>query len=164
MKLHEIAPAIGSNRAARRIGRGIGSGLGKTAGKGHKGQWARSGGGVRIGFEGGQMPITRRIPKRGFNNAFKKEYSIVNVGDLETNTLIENGQTITEEVLMGLGILSKSAEYGLKVLGDGELTKKLTVVAAKVAKSANDKIVKAGGTVTATVTEKWAKQLYPKKK
>ncbi len=126
MKLHTLAPAAGAVTPARRLGRGIGSGLGKTSGKGHKGQWARSGGGVRPGFEGGQMPITRRLPKRGFKSQFRAEYSIVNVGDLE---VFENGTVVTAELLKDLGLLSKIMPYGLKVLGNGELTKTLTVKA-----------------------------------
>ena len=144
MKLHTIAPAPNSKTSAKRLGRGIGSGLGKTSGKGHKGQWARSGGGVRIGFEGGQMPITRRLPKRGFTNIYKKEYSIVNVGSLEQ---FDNGTVVTAELLLETGILSKIENYGLKVLGNGELTKKLTVKANKFTESAKEAIEKAGGTV-----------------
>jgi len=144
MKMHDIAPAEGAKKEARRLGRGIGSGLGKTSGKGHKGQWARSGGGVRIGFEGGQMPITRRLPKRGFTNIYKKEYSVVNVGSLEQ---FDNGTVITAELLLETGILSKIENYGLKVLGDGTLTKKLTVKANKFTESAKEAIEKAGGVV-----------------
>lgn len=144
MKLHTLAPAAGAVTPARRLGRGIGSGLGKTSGKGHKGQWARSGGGVRPGFEGGQMPITRRLPKRGFKSQFRAEYSIVNVGDLE---VFENGTVVTAELLKDLGLLSKIMPYGLKVLGNGELTKTLTVQAKKFTKSAAELIEKAGGKV-----------------
>ena len=154
MKLNEMAPAIGSMTKAKRLGRGIGSGLCKTSGKGHKGQWARSGGGVRIGFEGGQMPITRRIPKRGFNNYFKAEYSIVNVKDLEANEAIVSGSEVTAEMLLGYGLLSKIEPYGLKVLGDGELTKSLTVKASKFTASAKEKIEKAGGTAFVIVNTK----------
>lgn len=144
MKLHNLSPAQGANTTEKRLGRGIGSGLGKTSGKGHKGQWARSGGGVRPGFEGGQMPLTRRLPKRGFKNAmFKKIYSIVNVSVLEQN--FENGETVNAEVLLNKGIISKIEEYGLKVLGDGELTKSLTVQANKFTESAAKKIEAAGG-------------------
>ncbi|MFI3228855.1 MAG: 50S ribosomal protein L15 [Bacillota bacterium] len=142
MKLHTLAPAEGAVTPARRLGRGIGSGLGKTSGKGHKGQWARSGGGVRPGFEGGQMPITRRLPKRGFKSQFRAEYSIVNVGDLE---VFENGTVITAELLKEFGVIRKIAPYGLKVLGDGEFTKSLTVQAKKFTKSAAEIIEKAGG-------------------
>ena len=146
MKLHNLTPAQGANTADKRLGRGIGSGLGKTSGKGHKGQWARSGGGVRPGFEGGQMPLTRRLPKRGFKNAmFKKVYTIVNVGVLEAN--FDNGAVVNAEVLKEKGIISKIAEYGLKVLGEGELTKSLTVQAAKFTESAAKKITEAGGKV-----------------
>jgi len=144
MKLHNLSPAQGANTTEKRLGRGIGSGLGKTSGKGHKGQWARSGGGVRPGFEGGQMPLTRRLPKRGFKNAmFKKVYSIVNVSALEQ--AFENGETVNAEALLNKGIISKIEEYGLKVLGDGELTKSLTVQANKFTESAAKKIEAAGG-------------------
>ena len=142
MKLHNMAPAVGAKKEARRVGRGIGAGIGKTSGKGHKGQWARSGGGVRPGFEGGQMPLTRRIPKRGFNNVFKKEYSIVNVGQLD---VFVDGTVVDAEVLEKAGILAKVEHYVVKVLGGGQLTKKLTVKAAKFSQSAKDAIVKAGG-------------------
>lgn len=144
MKLHDMAPAQGAKKESKRLGRGIGSGLGKTSGKGHKGQWARSGGGVRPGFEGGQMPLVRRIPKRGFNNYFKKEYSIVNVCDLEK---FNDGDVIDASVLLSNGVLSKVEAYGVKVLGKGELTKKLTVRANKFTKSAAEIIEKAGGKV-----------------
>jgi len=144
MKLHTIAPAAGSKTDAKRLGRGIGSGLGKTSGKGHKGQWARSGGGVRPGFEGGQMPLTRRLPKRGFTNIFKKEYNIVNLWDLE---YFEANTVINEQMLIERGILSKAQPYGLKVLGGGELTKPLTVQAAYVTATAKEAIEKAGGKV-----------------
>ncbi len=144
MKIHEISPAPNSKKAARRLGRGIGSGLGKTSGKGHKGQWARSGGGVRIGFEGGQMPLARRLPKTGFDNAWKKVYSIVNLGQLEA---FEDGAVVTAELLLETGILSKIEPYGVKILGNGELTKKLTVKANKFSSSAVEKIEKIGGKV-----------------
>lgn len=144
MKLHTIAPAPGAVTQPKRLGRGIGSGLGKTSGKGHKGQWARSGGGVRPGFEGGTMPLTRRLPKRGFKNAlFKKVYSIVNLKTLEEK--FENGAVVNAEALLQMGVLSKIEEYGLKVLGDGELTKSLTVQANKFTESAKKKIEEAGG-------------------
>jgi len=142
MKLHTIAPADGAVKSSKRIGRGIGSGHGKTSTKGHKGQWARSGGGVRPGFEGGQMPLTRRIPKRGFNNQFSVEYSIVNLGDLN---VFEEGTLINSEILLDKGIIVKLSVSGVKVLGDGELTKPLTIQAAKFSKSALEKIEKAGG-------------------
>ena len=142
MKLNNMAPAEGAKTPSKRLGRGIGSGLGKTSGKGHKGQWARSGGGVRPGFEGGQMPLVRRIPKRGFNNVFKKVYSIVNVSDLE---VFDNGTVVTAELLLEKGVLSKVEPYGLKVLGNGTLTKKLEVKANKFTKSAAEIIEKAGG-------------------
>ncbi len=142
MKLNNMAPADGAKTQSKRLGRGIGSGLGKTSGKGHKGQWARSGGGVRPGFEGGQMPLVRRIPKRGFNNVFKKEYSIVNVSALE---VFDNGTVVTAELLLEKGVLSKVEPYGLKVLGNGTMTKKLEVKANKFTKSAAEIIEKAGG-------------------
>ena len=146
MKLHTIAPAMGANTAEKRLGRGTGSGLGKTSGKGHKGQWARSGGGVRPGFEGGQMPLSRKLPKRGFKNGkFMKEYSIINVGIL--NELFADGATVNAKVLCEMGVLSKVEEFGLKILGEGELTKKLVVQANKFSESAKEKITKAGGTV-----------------
>lgn len=141
MQLHDLKPADGAVRNSKRIGRGTGSGTGKTAGKGHKGQNARSGGGVRIGFEGGQMPLVRRIPKRGFKNIFRKEYSTVNVSDLNK---FENGTTVDEELLEAAGLVS-SIENGVKILGNGELTAKLTVKASKFSKSAAEKIEKAGG-------------------
>lgn len=141
MKLHELSPAAGSTKEVKRIGRGHGSGNGKTAGKGHKGQNARSGGGVRIGFEGGQMPLTRRIPKRGFNNIFAKEYAIVNVSDLNQFT---EDTVVDAELLKAAGLIKKTCD-GVKVLSNGELTTKLTVKAAKFTKSAAEKIEKAGG-------------------
>ena len=144
MKIHELSPAVGARTSAKRLGRGIGSGLGKTIGKGHKGQWARSGGGVRIGFEGGQMPLARRLPKTGFDNNWKKVYSVVN---LERLNDFEDGTVITAELLLEAGVLSKIEAYGLKVLGNGELTKKLTVKANKFSKSAIEKIEKIGGKV-----------------
>lgn len=144
MKIHELSPAVGARTSAKRLGRGIGSGLGKTSGKGHKGQWARSGGGVRIGFEGGQMPLARRLPKTGFDNNWKKVYSVVN---LERLNDFEDGTVITAELLLEAGVLSKIEAYGLKVLGNGELTKKLTVKANKFSKSAIEKTEKIGGKV-----------------
>lgn len=142
MKLHELTPAADSNRPVKRIGRGHGSGNGKTAGKGHKGQNARSGGGVRIGFEGGQMPLARRIPKRGFHNIFATRYATVNVGDLEQ---FVEGTVVNEELLRAAGLIKKTENGGIKILGDGELTKKLTVQAAKFTAQAAEKIEKAGG-------------------
>ena len=141
MKLHELTPAADSNKAVKRIGRGHGSGNGKTAGKGHKGQNARSGGGVRIGFEGGQMPLARRIPKRGFKNIFATEYAIVNVSDLNKFT---DGTEVTTELLIASGLVKKVCD-GVKILGNGELTAKLNVKAAKFSQSAIEKIEKAGG-------------------
>lgn len=144
MKIQNLAPAPGAKTESKRLGRGIGSGLGKTSGKGHKGQWARSGGGVRPGFEGGQMPLIRRMPKRGFTNIFAKEYSIVNVGSLER---FEDGTVVNVELLLENGILSKVENYGVKILGNGTLTKKLTVQANKFTKSAVEIIEAAGGKV-----------------
>ena len=143
MKLHELSPAAGSAKAAWRKGRGTGSGNGKTAGKGHKGQNARSGGGVRPGFEGGQLPLYRKLPKRGFNNKFAKVYATVNVSDLNR---FEDGATVTLESLVNCGIVRKEYD-GLKVLGNGELTKKLTVEAKVFTASAKEKIEAAGGNV-----------------
>ena len=142
MKLHELHPAEGSTTAAKRLGRGVGSGLGKTAGKGHKGAKARSGGGKRPGFEGGQMPLYRRVPKKGFTNIFGTDYETINVEALEA---FENGTVVTEELLIEAGIIHNSKD-GLKVLGNGELTKKLTVKAAKFTESAKAKIEAVGGT------------------
>ena len=141
MKLHDLAPAAGSKFAPKRKGRGIGSGNGKTAGKGHKGQNARSGGGVRPGFEGGQNPLYRRLPKRGFNNPFRKEYAIVNIQDLNS---FAAGTEITPEVLLEKGIV-KNALAGIKILGNGELNVGLTVKASKFSQSAVEKIQAAGG-------------------
>ena len=143
MKLHELSPAAGSVTDVKRKGRGPGSGNGKTAGKGHKGQNARSGGGVRVGFEGGQMPITRRLPKRGFNNIFAKTYAIVNVSALNA---FDNGAVVGIEELLAKKIVRK-AEDGLRVLGNGELNKKLTVKANAFSESAKAKIEAAGGKV-----------------
>ena len=144
MKIHEMKPAEGSVRASKRLGRGIGSGLGKTSGKGHKGQNARSGGGVRPGFEGGQMPLIRQLPKIGFTNNFRKVYTTINVGELE---VFDNGTTITAELLKSKNIISKIEPYGLKVLGNGNLTKKLNVQAAKFTDGAAKKITAVGGTI-----------------
>lgn len=143
MEIHELGPAAGSKTTRRRVGRGIGSGLGKTAGKGHKGQKARTGGKIRRGFEGGQTPIFRRIPKRGFNNIFKIEYATINVGDLEK---FEDGVTVNMELLLKEGIIRKELA-GLKILGNGNLNKKLTVEAKKFSAAAKEKIEAAGGKI-----------------
>ena len=141
MKLHELAPAPGSVKEGYRKGRGPGSGHGKTAGKGHKGQNARSGGGVRPGFEGGQLPLYRKLPKRGFKNHFAVNYAIVNVSALD---VFNDGDTVNLDALMAKGIIKKSLD-GLKVLGNGEITKKLTVEASVFSASAKEKIEAAGG-------------------
>ena len=143
MKMHELGPAYGAKTKRKIVGRGIGSGTGKTAGKGHKGQKARTGGKIRRGFEGGQTPLYRRIPKRGFNNHFATEYTTVNVSDLER---FDNDTVVTMELLLSEGIVRKELD-GLKVLGNGNLTKKLTVVASKFSKSAEEKIQAAGGKI-----------------
>lgn len=142
MKLHELKPAEGSRKERNRVGRGIGSGNGKTAGKGHKGQNARSGGGVRPGFEGGQNPLFRRLPKRGFTNINRKEYAIVNLDALNR---FENGSEVTSELLLETGVVS-NAKAGIKVLGNGTLNVKLTVKAHKFSASAKEAIENAGGT------------------
>ena len=141
MKLHELQPAPGSKTKAKRLGRGTGSGLGKTSGKGHKGAKARSGGGKAPGFEGGQMPLMRRIPKSGFKNPFRKEYAIVNIGSLEQ---FEDGATVTIELLRAAGLVN-GLKDGVKILGTGDLTRKLTVQANRFTGSAKEKIEKAGG-------------------
>ncbi|MBR6965484.1 MAG: 50S ribosomal protein L15 [Clostridia bacterium] len=141
MKLHELHPAEGSTTAPKRLGRGSGSGLGKTSGKGHKGAKARSGGGKRPGFEGGQMPLYRRIPKRGFNNVFGTEYAEVNVERLEA---FEDGAVVDAKALLEARMIRKELD-GVKILGSGELTKKLTVKAAKFTASAKEKIEAVGG-------------------
>ncbi len=143
MKLHELSPAAGSKFDSKRIGRGHGSGWGKTAGKGHKGQNARSGGGVKPGFEGGQTRMSMRIPKRGFNNIFRTEYAIVNVSDLEK---FNDDVVVDIELLKASGLVNNE-KAGVKILGNGELTKKLTVKAAKFSEAAKEKIEKAGGKV-----------------
>ena len=141
MKISELSPAPGSVKETKRKGRGIGTGNGKTAGRGHKGQKARSGGGVRVGFEGGQMPLARRVPKRGFNNIFAKPLEFVNVSALNK---FEDGAVVDAQALLAAGILSKCT-YGVKILGNGELTKKLTVNAAAFSETAKQKIEAAGG-------------------
>ena len=143
MKLQELTPALGSTTAPKRLGRGVGSQLGKTSGKGHKGAKARSGGGKRPGFEGGQMPLTRRLPKRGFTNIFAKEYAIVNVSALN---VFDDDAVVTAEALMEKGLIKKPLD-GVKVLGGGELQKKLTVSVDKVTSSAKEKIEANGGKV-----------------
>ena len=141
MKLHELKPAAGSTTAPKRLGRGTGSGLGKTSGKGHKGAKARSGGGKRAGFEGGQLPLVRRIPKRGFTNIFSIEYETINVERLD---VFEDGTVVTPELLLQKGLIKKVRD-GVKVLGSGEVTRKLTVKASKFTGSAKEKIEAAGG-------------------
>lgn len=143
MKLHTLKPAEGSRQKRNRVGRGQGSGNGKTSGRGHKGQKARSGGGVRLGFEGGQNPLFRRLPKRGFNNINRKEYAIVNV---ETLNRFEDGTTVNPALLMEVGVV-KNELAGIKILGEGQLERKLTVQAAKFSKSAEQAITAAGGSI-----------------
>ncbi|AAP24183.1 50S ribosomal protein L15 [Bacillus tropicus] len=143
MKLHELKPAEGSRKVRNRVGRGIGSGNGKTAGKGHKGQNARSGGGVRLGFEGGQTPLFRRLPKRGFTNINRKEFAIVN---LSTLNRFEDGTEVTPELLLETGVISKLND-GVKILASGAVEKKLTVKAHKFSSSAKEAIEAAGGSV-----------------
>ncbi len=141
MNLHDLTPAAGSTQVGKRKGRGHGTGNGKTAGRGHKGQKSRSGYSQRIGFEGGQMPLARRVPKRGFNNIFAKPLEIINLSALNA---FEDGATVTAEALLAKGILNK-CEYGYKVLGNGKVTKKVTVVASAFSKSAKEAIEAAGG-------------------
>lgn len=143
MKLHELKPVEGSRKAQKRVGRGTGSGLGKTAGRGENGQNSRSGGGKRPGFEGGQMPLYRRLPKRGFTNIFAKQIVEVNV---ERLNIFENGTEVTEALLKEHGVISKTLD-GVKILGNGELTKSLTVKVSRFSKSAQEKIEAAGGKV-----------------
>jgi large subunit ribosomal protein L15 len=143
MKLHDLKPAVGATTAPKRLGRGTGSGLGKTSGKGHKGAKARSGGGKRPGFEGGQMPLTMRLPKRGFTNKWRIEYATVNVDRLN---IFEDGAVVSPVELIESGIL-KNVQDGVKILGNGEITKKLTVKANKFSESAKEKIEAAGGKV-----------------
>lgn len=141
MYIHELSPAEGSKKDVKRVGRGHGSGWGKTSGKGHKGQNARSGGGVRPGFEGGQMPLARRIPKRGFNNIFAAKMAAVNVSSLE---IFKEGTEVDAELLLASGLV-KNIDNGVKILGNGEITKNLTVKADAFSASAKEKIEKAGG-------------------
>lgn len=143
MKLHELSPVEGARHAKKRVGRGTGSGTGKTAGKGNKGQNSRSGGGVRPGFEGGQTPLFKRLPKRGFTNVNRKEYAIVNVEQLNS---FKDGETVSLELLVKAGLVKKEYD-GVKVLGNGQLEKKLTVKATKFSKSAEKAIIEAGGTI-----------------
>ena len=143
MKLHDLKPAVGATTAPKRLGRGTGSGLGKTSGKGHKGAKARSGGGKRPGFEGGQMPLTMRLPKRGFTNKWRVEYATVNV---ERLNIFEDGEVVSPVELVQAGIL-KNVQDGVKILGNGEITKKLTVKATKFTQAAKEKIEAAGGKV-----------------
>ena len=145
MKIHDLEPAIGAKIDTKRVGRGIGSGTGKTSTRGHKGQWARSGGGVRPNFEGGQMPMTRRLPKVGFNNKrFEKKYNIVNLDDFDS---FNDGDKVGLAELLASGKINKIAKNGLKVLGNGELKKKVEIVATKASKQAIEKIEKAGGKI-----------------
>ncbi|MGN1227327.1 MAG: 50S ribosomal protein L15 [Christensenellales bacterium] len=144
MNIHSLSPMEGSRTKYVRKGRGTGSGLGKTSGRGQKGQNSRTGGGVRLGFEGGQMPLHRRLPKRGFTNIFAKDYSIVNVGDLN---FVEDGAVIDEAFLFENRVIGKRGKDGLKVLGNGEITKNITVKCAKITESAKEKIEKIGGKV-----------------
>ncbi len=149
MRLHNLKPAPGSKHRKKRLGKGESSGLGKTSGKGHKGQKSRSGASIRPGFEGGQMPIYRRLPRKGFNNAqFKTNYAIINLADLETK--FDAGSTVNEESLRACGLV-KGVCDGVKLLGNGDLTKKLEVVVDKISASAKEKLEKAGGTVTEPV-------------
>ncbi|PLX47718.1 MAG: 50S ribosomal protein L15 [Desulfobulbaceae bacterium] len=146
MNLSNLSPSPGSRKPKKRLGRGHGTGHGKTSGRGHKGYKARSGSGVKPGFEGGQMPIQRRLPKRGFNNVFRNEYAIVNVRDLQK---MRSGSRVNRESLLKHGLIS-AADTQVKILGDGELTKKFTVEVDKVSKSAQQKIESAGGSVVAS--------------
>ncbi len=143
MKLHELAPAPGSRKVRTRVGRGLGSGLGKTSGRGHKGQNSRAGGGTRAGFEGGQMPLYRRLPKRGFHNKFAKEYAEVNISELNR---FEAGSVVDPVALIEAGVL-KNVRDGVRILGNGEITKSLSVIANGFTKSAQEKIIAAGGKV-----------------
>ncbi len=160
MNLHELSPAPGSTKRKKRVGRGNGSGWGKTAGKGHKGQKARSGGGVRPGFEGGQMPLARRVPKRGFNNIFALRFAAINVDALN---VFDDGAVIDEQALVEKGIVKKPYD-GVKILGGGELKKKLTVKTAKISGSAAEKITAAGGTAEEQKPRGEVVSKYAKKK
>jgi large subunit ribosomal protein L15 len=144
LRLNNLSPSTGARRQKKRVGRGQGSGLGKTAGRGHKGAKARSGGGVKLGFEGGQMPMHRRLPKQGFTNIFKTEYIIVGLSDLDT---FEAGTVVNREVLQNAGIIGKREQRQIKILANGEISKSLTVEADKVSQGARDKIIAAGGTI-----------------
>jgi large subunit ribosomal protein L15 len=144
LRLNNLSPSTGARRQKKRVGRGQGSGLGKTAGRGHKGAKARSGGGVKLGFEGGQMPMHRRLPKQGFTNIFKTEYIIVGLSDLDT---FEAGTVVNREVLQNAGIIGKREQRQIKILANGEISKSLTVEADKVSQGARDKILAAGGTI-----------------
>lgn len=143
LSLSNLSPQKGARKQKKRLGRGPGSGHGKTAGRGHKGYKARSGSGIKPGFEGGQMPLQRRLPKRGFNNIFRKEYAVVNVRDLDR---LEDGARVDRDALIAVGLI-KSKDSRIKILGDGELTKKFTVAVDKISKSARQKIEDAGGSV-----------------
>lgn len=143
MKLHELKPAPGSRKSSKRLGRGTGSGLGRNSGKGEKGQKSRTGGGVRLGFEGGQMPLYRRVPKRGFTNPCKKEYAILNLDRLN---VLENGLEVTEQLLLERGLISKIKD-GVKILAKGDLERSLTIRVSKFSQTAKDKIEAAGGKV-----------------
>ncbi|MEG0251331.1 MAG: 50S ribosomal protein L15 [Christensenellaceae bacterium] len=143
MKLQELKPTVGARKSPKRVGRGCGSGLGKTSARGQKGQNSRSGGGVRLGFEGGQMPLSRRLPKRGFTNIFAKEYAAINVSDLE---VFEEGTVVDAQLLLDSRVIRKLND-GLKILGNGELTKKITVKAKKFTKTAEQKITAVGGSI-----------------
>ncbi len=144
LRLNNLSPSTGARRQKKRVGRGQGSGLGKTAGRGHKGAKARSGGGVKLGFEGGQMPMHRRLPKQGFTNIFKTEYIIVGLSDLDT---FEAGTVVNREALQNAGIIGKREQRQIKILANGEISKSLTVEADKVSQGARDKILAAGGTI-----------------
>jgi large subunit ribosomal protein L15 len=145
MKLNELPASPANRKAPKRVGRGMATGTGKTSGRGQKGQKSRSGGFHKVGFEGGQMPLQRRLPKRGFTNIFRKSYSLINVGDLEA---FDSGTEINLELLKAKGLVRKNIQVGIKLLGNGELTKKLNISVDRVSKSAKEKVENAGGTVT----------------